>query len=167
MGVVGGLVGHDGAGGGLCAIASGAQLMQPRIAGPAFAVRRRRLPGGEHGRIVGLDLDLGAEAIEHQSLDQGLSPVGGDIDQAAVVPAEQEQVEKHLALGRQQSAEPQFAQAQRLHVLGDQALQEAAPIRAGHRNQGAAFQGSDQRGQGHPQHVAPPSLERQHLPAYR
>ena len=61
----------------------------------------------------------------------------------AVVAAQEEEVEEQPTLWGEQRAETQLAGAQRLHVLSDQALQEAPPILAADGDQRSAFKAGD------------------------
>ena len=62
------------------------------------------------------------------------------VDQAAVLAAVHEEVIEQPALGREQSAEADLPRRQVFDVLGDQTLQEIAPVGAVESDDGAAAQ---------------------------
>ncbi|MNS76988.1 hypothetical protein D3C72_1105550 [compost metagenome] len=103
----------------------------------------RLVPGHEDGVGKGHDLDVGAQTIHRQPLDQGVAPLGRDVQHHPVLLAPQEEVEQQPARRGQQGAEAQSAGLQRLHVLGQQVVQEGAGVRAGDADQGAAVEASD------------------------
>ncbi len=120
-------------------VAAKAQSGQAWIGDPPGR-RDRGAPEGRDPRRGGGDLYLGAQAVQGEFVDQGLALVSPAIDEAAVVPANHEQIEQQSALGRQQGGEAGLAGGQGLHILGDQSLKERAPVRSGEGNGGAVVQ---------------------------
>ncbi len=148
------------------AIAAPAQRGEAGIADPAVA-RRTHAPGRPHRRLVRRHRHLGAQAVDRQSLEQRAALLGLAVQPAALLAPDDEEVVEQPALRRQQRAEARLAGPERLHVLGQQALQEAAPILAGDGDQGAVGQGGDAGCFRHLANVAARPLERQDKRAYR
>ena len=144
MAVVGVLVHAIGAGRGGQVHAPESQGAEPGIRAPAGG-RRLKAPEGGHHAIVRRDAHLRAQPVHHQTLHQRLAPRGLDVEPAAVLAADDEEVEQQPALRGQQGAEPRLSGLKALHVLTDQVLQEVAPVGAAQSDQGAAGKGGDGR----------------------
>ncbi len=89
-------------------------------------------------RIVALDPDRPAQAIDRQALDQVVGRRGLAVEQQVVAVCPDDEVEQALALRRQQ-ARPHRQRAR--DVAGDQPLEEAAHVLAGKADDGAVGQG--------------------------
>ncbi|MNT17709.1 hypothetical protein D3C72_1528790 [compost metagenome] len=100
-------------------------------------------PGDEDGVGEGHDLDVGAQFVHGQALDQGVAPLGRDIQHHAVLLAPDEEVEQQTSRRRQKRAEAKLSGRQGLHVLRQQVVQEGAGVRAGDADQGAAVEAGD------------------------
>ncbi len=134
-------VGLDRVGLALIAPATAAQAGQARVGDEALG--NIHAPGDEDRVRDGHDLDLGAQLVEAQPLDQGVAPLGRDVQHDAVLLAPDEQVEQQPSRRRQQGAEAKLARLQGLHVLGQQIVQEGAGVGAADADQGATIKTGD------------------------
>jgi hypothetical protein len=97
-------------------------------------------PDGGDGEIgLRRNLDLAAQTVHRQALDEVVGAGGRGIEEEAGFGGEREKVEEDLALGRQQGAVGPLPRLQRLDIAGQQRLQEVARL--------GAFQPQDRAGQ--------------------
>jgi hypothetical protein len=77
----------------------------------------------------GRDVDLGAEAVERQALEQIGRARRGAVDEKALIALGDEKLEQDLALGGQQRGIDAAAGPAILHVIADETLQKGACFR--------------------------------------
>jgi hypothetical protein len=124
-----------------------AQAGGPGIAEDACALDIRRVvaaPDGGDGEIgLRRNLDLAAQAVHRQALDEVVGAAGRGIEQEAGFGGQREHVEEDLALGRQQGAVGPLPRLQRLDIAGQQRVQEVARFAALEAQNRAAGQNCD------------------------
>ncbi|MNR34588.1 hypothetical protein D3C85_1523760 [compost metagenome] len=90
----------------LVAPAATAEFGQAGIGDEALG---RLAPGDEDGVGDGHDLDVGAQSVHRQALDQGVATLGRHVHHHAVLLAPQEEVEQQPTRRGQESAKAQGA----------------------------------------------------------
>ncbi len=101
-------------------------------------------PGDKDRQIVGRrNLDIGAQPVEAQALDEIVSHAGRQVEQKSLVGLAvlrlrmDQEIEEDLALRRQQPAIGNAGRRQACHIGGDDILQEGRGVAAGNAHDGA------------------------------
>ncbi len=128
--------------------AAAPQFLQPRVGegdrpfgigrGPVVGMARQ-IP--EHAQLgPRLDLHRRAQAIHLELFQQGVAGIRRHVQQQGAFALGDQEIEQDLALGRQQGGVQARARFQPRHVMGHQALQEGAGVRAGEGDDGAVVE---------------------------
>ena len=117
----------------------------PRRAGLVRQLEGRQRPIANqryHQEVLAAvgDLDLGAQPIEPQAPHQVVAPRRLAIEHQHAVPLDHEQVVQELALGGQEGGVDGPVRRHLMHVVGNEALQEATGVRPVERQQAASVQ---------------------------
>jgi len=141
------------------------QRGQARVFEGDAALGRMAGHAGKHGELLPrLDLDLGAELVHRQPLDQRVPRVAVAIDQQGRVALGDQEIEQDFALWRQQRGIDRTVGRDFLNVVCDEALQEAPRLRAGDGDDAAVFQ---KHGLCHAPEVSPkPPIAKPEAPPY-